>query len=97
MWRIISLVLFINPVFFNKNILSLTGHCIVNNVYIHDEFITISDASPFGICAAVIDKFSNSFVCYTFIPILFKDPEGRFQGLREYMGVLAVLLLVRIR
>jgi hypothetical protein len=96
MWRIVSLILYINPLFFNNDILSLTGHCIVNNVYVYDEFITISDASPYGICGAIIDKYSKSFICYTFIPILFKDPDGKFQGLREYLGVLTVLLLVKI-
>ena len=63
MWRIISLILYINPSFFNNEIISLTGHCLVDNVYVCDEFITISDASPFEICAALIDKFSNSFIC----------------------------------
>ena len=96
MWRIISLILYINPSFFNIEIISLTGHCIVNNLYVYDEFITISDASPIGICGAIIDRHSKSFICYTFIPILFVDPDGRYQGLREYLGVLTVLLLVKI-
>ena len=76
--------------------MSLTGHCILDNTNVKHEYITISDASPIGICGAIIDKFSNTYLCYTFIPILFDDPERRFQGLREYLGVLVVLLLVKV-
>lgn len=93
--RVVALSLFVDPKAFNRNIVEATGHTLEGRTYVKDQIVVITDASPEGICAAIVCPTTGDFICYTYMPVLFQDPEGSFQGLREYLGLLVAFVLIR--
>jgi len=83
-----------NSFFFNKKIISISGHCYVNGKYVSDRVKVISDASPWKIGVAIIDEVTDPFLCYTDMYLPFKDDIKNFQNIREYLGKLTSLILV---
>ncbi len=61
MWRIVALLLYADNSFLNRKIMNVTGHCLVNNLYISDCISVISDAGPCQVGAAIMDKNQIDF------------------------------------
>jgi len=94
MWRIVAILLYKDNSFFNRKIVSLTGHCYNGITYIVDCLIIISDASPWKVGAAIINAHSGEFICYTSYKLSYIDKENRYQNIREYTGKFAGLCLL---
>jgi len=95
-WRIMSILLFSDPTFLNVHIVRITGHCLKNNIYISDYVTVISDASPWKLGAGIYSQDRQSLIAYTSFPVLFTDIDNRYQNIREYLGRLLCLFLVRV-
>ncbi len=94
MWRIVALLLYADESFLNKTIISTTGHCEVDNLYVSTCISVISDAGPNQVGAAILDKNTGMFLCYTKFKFSFDDINNKFQNIREYLGQLISCILV---
>ena len=111
LWRIITLVLFINKDAYN---VSLEDFCKSYHKYkLADLWVEIeqleatptlriamtSDAGPHFIGATIheVNPTDNvkTLLAYTSLHIPFDDPDKIYQGLREYIGLLVSLLMVQ--
>jgi len=93
MWRIVCYLLFRNPSAFSISIpqfLSLNG---AGNSGI--EFDSVSDASPYRICAAIYHHNSKTLIGWTSVLLPFpRDTHNRYQTNREYIGLLVTFFLL---
>jgi len=96
MWRIIGIILYADSSFFNKKIISITGHCYLNGIYIYDSIMVITDASPWKVGAAIMCRLTSKFICYTSMELPFKDDIKDYQNIREYLGKFTGLILTSI-
>jgi hypothetical protein len=96
MWRIISLMLYADPSWFNSKISGITGYRYERGAYVKNCISVISDASPWKLGAAIWESESGKFLCYTSYALPFVDELEKYQNLREYLGLLLSLILVRV-
>ncbi len=95
-WRIVAILLYTDPTFLNVKITAVTGHTVKENLYLSHTIVFISDASPWKLGAGLYCSTSNTLIAYTSFPILFVDPHNKYQNIREYLGMLLCLMLVRV-
>ena len=88
MWRMVSVLLYLDPECFNVHLQSILPSSQ------EFDFILISDAGPRGLGAMIVDKNSSSVLSYASIVLPFDASDPSFQNCREYMGFLFVLLLL---
>jgi len=93
MWRIASYMMFNNPSCLAMSIehfLSLNGALDLST-----EFDSVSDASPYRVCAALYHHDTKVLIGWTSIRLPFEqDTDNRFQCSREYLGLIVTMLLV---
>jgi len=93
MWRVACYLLFVNPSCLSITIeqfLSLNG---ASDVGI--EFDSVSDASPYRICAAIYHHGTRDLIGWTSVLLPFpEDIDNRFQCNREYLGLIITFILL---
>lgn len=93
MWRIACYLLFRNPSCLSitvEQFLSLHG---ASDVGI--EFDSVSDASPYRICAAIYRHGTKDLIGWTSVRLPYpEDTDNRFQCSREYLGLILTFLLL---
>lgn len=93
MWRIASYMMFNNPscmAISIENFLSLNGALDIGT-----EFDSVSDASPYRVCAALYHHNTKELIGWTSIRLPFEDDvDNRFQCSREYLGLIITMLLI---
>ncbi len=88
-WRLVSVSLWINPKRFPVKLLQLS-----NNFSNLKNIKIISDAGPNKIAAAILNEH-NTITHYTKITMNFSDPDNRYQNIREYLGIITCLILLK--
>jgi hypothetical protein len=91
-WRIVSYQLFRNVSCFSVPIDQFLA---MNNASdIGAEFDLVSDASPYRICSAIYLHGTKTLLGWTSVLLPFEpDTHNRYQGNREYLGLLTSLFL----
>ena len=72
MWRVVATFLFFNKFALGRNLLTLTGYKESTEGYITDCVLTISDAGPNKIGAALLNN-NNKIVCFTSVAMVFEE------------------------
>ena len=94
MWRVASYRLFLNPSVYNVSIeqfLSMNGVPGAGGI----EFDSVSDASPYRICAAIYHHGTSSLLAWTSVLLPFEaDKSTSYQCNREYLGLLITFFLI---
>ena len=93
MWRVVLYILFIK-----KSALSIPieSYIAVNSRdVISLDIRSVSDASPYRICAAIYSEVDDSLIAWTSVKLPFAaDIKGQFQCSREYLGLLLSMFLI---
>jgi hypothetical protein len=96
LWRVICYLLYVDRTAFSIPVESYIrmNRCSLTPI----EFYSISDASPYRICAAIYHQVSNTLAGWTSILLPYPpDTKNSFQVHREYIGhLISILLLMRL-
>ena len=94
MWRVASYLLFLNPSCMSlpvEQFLSYNGASDAGII----EFESVSDASPYRVCAAIYHHDTHLLIGWTSILLPYpEDVDNRFQCSREYLGLIISFLLI---
>jgi hypothetical protein len=89
-WRVVAILLWIDKDFFSVPIESFAcGHSFPVN------FKTKTDASPWKLAAALL-TMSNRVIAYATLLLPFKDPENKYQNVKEFLGGLLGCILASV-
>jgi hypothetical protein len=89
-WRVVAILLWIDKDFFSVPIESFAcGHSFPVN------FKTKTDASPWKLAAALL-TMSNQVIAYATLLLPFKDPENKYQNVKEFLGGLLGCILASV-
>jgi len=90
-WRLVSILLWLNPNKFSVKLTSISKH----PIYTLQRTI-ISDAGPTQICSALYFQNSSTLQCYTKFKLPFIDHLNLYQNIREYIGLIICLILLKL-
>ena len=93
MWRVIAVFLFFDKFSMSRSLLAMGGYVWSSEGYVTRSVCAISDAGPNKIGAALLNN-NGEIICYTRVASRFKDPNNKYQCVREYMGELVGMMLV---
>jgi len=93
MWRVVCFLLYLHPASFS---IPIESYLAVNGKA--DQYIdlrSVSDASPYRICAAIYSNSDGSLLGWTSVKLNYApDIKARFQCNREYLGLLLTMFLI---
>ena len=93
MWRIACYLMFRNPSCMAMSIEQFLSYHGDSNSGI--EFDSVSDASPYRICAALYHHQTNILIGWTSVKLCnVEDSGNRFQCSREYLGLILTFILI---
>ena len=93
MWRVACYLLFLNPSCMSMSIEQFLSFNGVSDCGV--QYNSVSDASPFRICAAIYQHNTNQLVGWTSIALPYpEDTSNRYQCSREYIGLIVTFLLI---
>jgi hypothetical protein len=87
MWKIVGLLLFLNPDSFNVHLWSLLPSVDL------PSSVLISDAGPRMLGVTIVDPTSNTVIAFSSFELPFDSTNPMYQNFREYMGYLFSILV----